>query len=343
MTGMGYAFQNKKPKHLPTRLRARGANIPPHRPTPTTISPRYSRAQRVWQSSRLAQAGSLSIDPLGFVDGGNLYRYVINSPISRNDPSGMVAPLLVIPIAGGGAIVITAGTAAAAVATAFGMTVLQCLRSPGCRAAMMEAIENVISSASAAVTASLRAACSAARLAYHAAEDLCGSCKKGPELTCFHRQLACAYAGLMIPCWNSVINLRLAYMMSGCDFVFPNSRDIFRRHFITLEQKYNALNKCLVSAANNCPGSIIDALPGVLPIMGGVELPAPIAPQPPPTNQRPAPTPTPYDPIMPGDDWEYGRQICLDWCRDKTLDEFLFLSDEATAYYNDCVEKNCPK
>ena len=89
MTGMGYAFQNKKPKHLPTRLRARGANIPPHRPTPTTISPRYSRAQRVWQSSRLAQAGSLSQDPLGFEDGGNLFAYVRESPATYDDPSGL--------------------------------------------------------------------------------------------------------------------------------------------------------------------------------------------------------------------------------------------------------------
>ena len=90
MTGMGYSFHNKKPKHLPTRLRARGANIPPHRPTPTTISPRYSRAQRVWQSSRLAQAGSLSLDPVGFASNEPQapYRYSQNNPVGLNDPSG---------------------------------------------------------------------------------------------------------------------------------------------------------------------------------------------------------------------------------------------------------------
>jgi hypothetical protein len=88
MTGMGYSSTSKKSIPISNRTRARGANLHRRRPTSTHTSPRSLRCERVSQSSRFAQAGSLSQDPIGFVGGSNVFSYVTNSPIYWVDPSG---------------------------------------------------------------------------------------------------------------------------------------------------------------------------------------------------------------------------------------------------------------
>lgn len=88
MTGMGYFHCDKFRRHRSNRTRARGGNLHSHRSRSTATSSRSYRCERVWRSSRLAQRGSLSIDPLGFADGVNLFLYVSARPVNLVDPSG---------------------------------------------------------------------------------------------------------------------------------------------------------------------------------------------------------------------------------------------------------------
>jgi hypothetical protein len=89
MTGMGYFQSSNHPRRISNRTRARGANPYQHRPTSTPTSPRSYRYERVSQLSMVEQRGSLSIDPLGFVNGANLYWYVANRAPDLEDPSGL--------------------------------------------------------------------------------------------------------------------------------------------------------------------------------------------------------------------------------------------------------------
>jgi len=89
MTGMGYFHCNKFRRRTSNRTRARGANLYQHRPTSTLTSPRIFRCERVSKNSMVEQRGSLSQDPLGFVDGPNLFPYVTGNPVDLGDPSGL--------------------------------------------------------------------------------------------------------------------------------------------------------------------------------------------------------------------------------------------------------------
>jgi hypothetical protein len=95
MTGMGYANQNKIfPNHIPSPLRARGANAPPRFRLTHSRRPRDFRSETTLRFPMVAQRGSLSQDPLGVSNADeNAFRYVLNSPIVRSDPPGLVGGL----------------------------------------------------------------------------------------------------------------------------------------------------------------------------------------------------------------------------------------------------------
>jgi hypothetical protein len=90
MTGMGYFYSSSNhPRRISNRTRARGAFVPFARSPSRSRSLHDSRSDRYLASRMVEQRGSLSQDPLGFVDGVNMYKYADLTPIFLNDPSGL--------------------------------------------------------------------------------------------------------------------------------------------------------------------------------------------------------------------------------------------------------------
>jgi hypothetical protein len=173
-----------------------------------------------------------------------IYEYCRSNPFKYIDFSGNCP--IVIPFVVGGAAVVSAGEA---VALGVGLSVLACLAHPPCRDAMLQAISDAVDAMSAAAKAALRVACAGAHASYKAIELTCSGCLPKKGKTCVEQMKRCIHAGINAGCWESAIAGRLAYVMSGCDFVWPSDA---RAHIGQILQKQITANNCLASAANNC-------------------------------------------------------------------------------------------
>lgn len=87
MTGMGYV--SRKTPIVSNRTRARGGDVRWNSPCSTPVSPQRFWPRRSGGRRKGTGRGSLSMDPLGFVDGVNLFVYAHSMPMALNDPSGL--------------------------------------------------------------------------------------------------------------------------------------------------------------------------------------------------------------------------------------------------------------
>ncbi len=183
-------------------------------------------------------------------DSYSLYKYVNGMPLSTVDPGGEHP--LVIPIVAGG-VTISAAAAAKAAAAAFGLTVWACASHPPCADAMARAVEKTISGVSGAVKTASISTCAVLHFHYEQRERSCSKCRPSRGKTCNERIKRCLHAGVNGSCWEMAIAARLAYMVSGCDFIWPGLKvDPWGDHLGEVINKKKSSYNCTVSALNNC-------------------------------------------------------------------------------------------
>lgn len=180
----------------------------------------------------------ISRDPIEEKGGMNLYGSFKNDPMNIVDYLGRHPA--VVGVAG----------AVEGVLVAFGVTLAACLATPACAKALRDAVEAAVDAIPILTREVLRLQCQTLHAQYKLLEDTCGACKnpqKCPNI--IDRAKACASATVSAACWSTVVALRSSYMLLGCDFVLVENWD---SHAKQLDQKNNALLKCIRKQINNC-------------------------------------------------------------------------------------------
>ncbi|MGZ0174557.1 MAG: hypothetical protein ACKVHE_34075, partial [Planctomycetales bacterium] len=129
---------------------------------------------------------------------------------------------------------------------------IACMATPGCTAAIRSHIQNVIQGLSGVAQAALWLACWSIHNNYKIAEAAMGGCICNPKdaFVCKWRYVRCAHASTCLSLLGIVNAGRIAYILSGCDFVMnPN----WNKHVGEFNKIQKRIKTCEVSFQNNCP------------------------------------------------------------------------------------------
>jgi|GEM_PF-1481465 len=180
-----------------------------------------------------------------FMDSWDIVSYIDNNPITKIDPYGR-NPALAIPIVGAAAL-----TLAELLAIAGALSLVGCMQVTSCREALRRALQAAVAGMSETAKALLRLNCRIMHGNYKIAESTAAGCNCRPRDAggCTGRMLYCAHATTCVGLLKVVATTRLAYMVSGCDFVLNENWDV---HFGEWSNHQGRLDDCLRSAALNC-------------------------------------------------------------------------------------------